>query len=160
MAEGENCAYGPTLPFSMLFFSTHHLWNSLANLISIHIHMYNVHCRYWHIIPKLYVILKLVFTYSGMTPVWLLLFFKVVFNSYYNQSYEIKSPPWTKGIFSVKNIARLGVFMFQTSNNIQLCIGSQSLLFSVIDYCLKFEVSKHSTYLYFQQGKGPPSRQA
>ena len=37
-----------------------------------------------------------------------------------NQSYEIKSPPWTilwfriLGIFSVDNIDRLGVFMFQT----------------------------------------------
>ena len=47
------------------------------------------------------------------------------------QSYEIKSPPWTilwfriLGIFSVKNIARLGVFMFQTSDNSQLCIDSQ-----------------------------------
>jgi hypothetical protein len=48
-----------------------------------------------------------------------------------NQSYEIKSPPWTilwlriLGIFSVENIARLGVFMFQTSDNSQLCIDSQ-----------------------------------
>ena len=48
-----------------------------------------------------------------------------------NQSYEIKSSPWTilwfriLGIFSVKNIARLGVFMFQTSDNSQLCIDSQ-----------------------------------
>ena len=47
------------------------------------------------------------------------------------QSYEIKSPPWTilwfriLGIFSVENIARLGVFMFQTSDNSQLCIDSQ-----------------------------------
>ena len=32
-------------------------------------------------------------------------------------------------------------------------------LFSVADYCLKFETSKHPTYLYFHQGKGPPSRQ-
>ena len=37
-----------------------------------------------------------------------------------NQSYEIKSPPWTilwfriLGIFSVENIKRLWVFMFQT----------------------------------------------
>ena len=37
-----------------------------------------------------------------------------------NQSYEIKSPPWTilwfriLGIFSVENIKRLCVFMFQT----------------------------------------------
>ena len=42
------------------------------------------------------------------------------------QSYEIKSPPWTilwfriLGIFSIENIARLGVFMFQTSDNSQL----------------------------------------
>ena len=41
------------------------------------------------------------------------------------QSYEIKSPPWTilwfriLGIFSVENIARLGAFMFQTSDNSQ-----------------------------------------
>ena len=47
------------------------------------------------------------------------------------QSYEIKSPPWTilwfriLGIFFVENIARLGVFMFQTSDNSQLCIDSQ-----------------------------------
>jgi hypothetical protein len=47
------------------------------------------------------------------------------------QSYEIKSPPWTilwfriLGIFSVENIARLGVFMFQTTDNSQLCIDSQ-----------------------------------
>ena len=47
------------------------------------------------------------------------------------QRYEIKSPPWTilcfriLGIFSVENIARLGVFMFQTSDNSQLCIDSQ-----------------------------------
>ena len=49
----------------------------------------------------------------------------------YFQSYEVKSPPWTilwfriLGIFSVENIARLGVFMFQTSDNSQLCIDSQ-----------------------------------
>ena len=49
----------------------------------------------------------------------------------FEQSYEIKSPPWTilwfriLGIFSVENIARLGVFMFQTSDNSQLCIDSQ-----------------------------------
>ena len=48
-----------------------------------------------------------------------------------SQSYEIKSPPWTilffriLGIFSVKNIARLGIFMFQTSDNSHLCIDSQ-----------------------------------
>ena len=59
------------------------------------------------------------------------------------QSYEMKSPPWTilwfriLGIFSVENI-----------------------LFSVADYCLKFETSKHPTYLYFQQSKGPPSKKA
>ena len=47
------------------------------------------------------------------------------------QSYEIKSPSWTilwfriLGIFSVENIARLGVFMFQTSDNSQLCIDPQ-----------------------------------
>ena len=39
---------------------------------------------------------------------------------YSQQSYEIKSPPWTilwfiiVGIFSVENIDRLGVFMLQT----------------------------------------------
>ena len=48
-----------------------------------------------------------------------------------NQSYEIKSPPWTilwfriLEIFSVENIARLSVLMFQTSDNSQLCIDSQ-----------------------------------
>ena len=42
------------------------------------------------------------------------------------QSYEIKSPPWTilwfriLGIFSVENIKRLCVFMFQTWDNSQL----------------------------------------
>ena len=42
------------------------------------------------------------------------------------QSYEIKSPPWTilwfriLGIFSVENIKRLCVFMFQTCSNSQL----------------------------------------
>ena len=47
------------------------------------------------------------------------------------QSYEIKSPPWiilwfrSLEIFSVENIARLGVFLFQTSDNSQLCIDSQ-----------------------------------
>ena len=47
------------------------------------------------------------------------------------QSYEIKSPPLTilcfriLGIFSVKNIARSDVFMFQTSDNSQFCIDSQ-----------------------------------
>ena len=60
------------------------------------------------------------------------------------------------GIFTVENIARLGVFMFQTSDNIQFC----TVLFSVADYYLKFETSKHPTYLYFQQGKAPPSRKA
>ena len=56
----------------------------------------------------------------------------VKYSSIYSmQSFEIKSPPWTilwfriVGIFSVKNIARLGVFMFQTSDNSQLCIDSQ-----------------------------------
>ena len=45
---------------------------------------------------------------------------------YYLQSYEIKSPPWTilwfriLGIFSVENIKRLCVFMFQTWDNSQL----------------------------------------
>ena len=55
-----------------------------------------------------------------------------LFQNYtYSQSYEIKSPPWTilwfriLEIFSVENIARLGVFMFQTSDNSQLCIDSQ-----------------------------------
>ena len=44
----------------------------------------------------------------------------------FNQSYEIKSPPWTilwfriLGIFSVRNIKRLCVFMFQTWDNSQL----------------------------------------
>ena len=48
-----------------------------------------------------------------------------------DQSYEIKSPPWTilwfriLGIFSVENTARLAVFMFQTSDDSQLCIDSQ-----------------------------------
>ena len=49
----------------------------------------------------------------------------------FRQSYEIKSPPWTilwfriLGIIFVENIARLGVFMFQTSDNGQLYIDSQ-----------------------------------
>ena len=34
------------------------------------------------------------------------------------------------------------------------------VLVPVADNCLKFETSKHSTHLYFQQGKGPSSRQA
>jgi hypothetical protein len=58
------------------------------------------------------------------TPcIWLMLSF--------SQSYEIKSSPWTilwfriLGIFSVENIAKLGVFMFQTSDNSQLCIDLQ-----------------------------------
>ena len=48
-----------------------------------------------------------------------------------NQSYEIKSPPWTiwwfriLGIFSVEIIDRLGAMMFQTSDNSQLFIDSQ-----------------------------------
>ena len=59
------------------------------------------------------------------------------------QSYEIKSPPWTILWFRILGIiARLGVFMFQTSDNSQLCIDSQYILFSVTDYCLKFETSK------------------
>ena len=47
------------------------------------------------------------------------------------QSYEIKSPPWAilwfriLGFFSVENIVRLDVFIFQTSDNSQLCIDSQ-----------------------------------
>jgi hypothetical protein len=48
------------------------------------------------------------------------------------QSYEIKSPPWWTiwwfrilGIVSVENIDRLGVMMFQTSDNSQLRIDSQ-----------------------------------
>ena len=48
------------------------------------------------------------------------------------QSYEMKSPPWTiiwwfriLGIFIVENINRSGEFMFQTSDNSQLCIDSQ-----------------------------------
>ena len=44
------------------------------------------------------------------------------------QSYKIKSPPlWFRilGIFTVENIGRLGVFIFQTSHNSQLCIDSQ-----------------------------------
>ena len=45
---------------------------------------------------------------------------------WYCQSYEIKSPPrtilWFRilGIFSVENIARLGVFMLRTCTNSQL----------------------------------------
>ena len=62
--------------------------------------------------------------------------------------------------FSVENIARFGVIMFQTSDNSQLCIDSQYSSRYLADYCLKFETSKHPTYLYFQQDKGPPSRQA
>ena len=47
-------------------------------------------------------------------------------NSTYRQSYVIKSAPWTilwfriLGIFSVENIKRLCVFMFQTCSNSQL----------------------------------------
>ena len=52
-----------------------------------------------------------------------------------NQSYKIKSPPWTilwfgiLGIFSVENTARLGVFMFQTSDNIDSQYSSQQFTF-------------------------------
>ena len=48
----------------------------------------------------------------------------------FQQSYEIKSPPWTilwfriLGIFSVENIDRLCVLMFQTWDNSQLLIDS------------------------------------
>jgi hypothetical protein len=44
------------------------------------------------------------------------------FITFENQSYEIKSPPWTiwrfriLGIFSIENIDRLGAMMFQNSN--------------------------------------------
>jgi hypothetical protein len=82
------------------------------------------------------------------------------------QSYEIKSPPWTilwfriLGIFFVENICSLGVFMFHTSDSSQLCIDSKYSNFSVADYCLKYETSNLPTYLYFQQSKGPPSKQA
>ena len=47
-------------------------------------------------------------------------------NSSFDQSYVIKSAPWTilwfriLGIFSVENIKRLCVFMFQTWDNSQL----------------------------------------
>ena len=60
-----------------------------------------------------------------------------------NQSYEIKSPLWTilwfriLGIFSVENIDRLGVFMLQTWDN--TAQHWFTVLFSVADYCLKFE---------------------
>ena len=43
--------------------------------------------------------------------------------------------------FSVENIDRLGAMMFQTSDNSQLCIDSQYILFSAADYCLKFDTS-------------------
>ena len=49
----------------------------------------------------------------------------------YKQSYVIKSAPWTilwfriLGIFSVENMKRLCVFMFQTWDNSQLCTDSQ-----------------------------------
>ena len=62
----------------------------------------------------------------------------------YHQSYEIKSPPWIilwlriLGIFSVENIKRLCVFMFQTWDNSQL-LRRVSVNQCRSDYCLKFE---------------------
>jgi hypothetical protein len=56
--------------------------------------------------------------------------YKRVNNVSLYQSYEIKSTPlnflWFRilEIFSVENIARLGAFMFQTSDNSQFCIDS------------------------------------
>ena len=65
------------------------------------------------------------------------------------QSYEIKSPPWTiwwfriLGIFSVENIDRLGDFMFQTSDNSQLCIDSQySSQQLIFVWSLKHQISQ------------------
>ena len=40
--------------------------------------------------------------------------------------------------YSVENIDRLGVFMFQTSDNSRLCIDSQYILFSVAHYQYQF----------------------
>ena len=60
-----------------------------------------------------------------------------------SQSYEIKSPPWTilwfriPGIFSVENVKRLCVFMFQTWDNSQLV--RRVLWISAELTCLKFE---------------------
>ena len=42
----------------------------------------------------------------------------------------------------------------------KLCNQIPSLSLSRWTIVSKFETSKHPTYLYFQQGKGPPSRQA
>ena len=65
------------------------------------------------------------------------------------QSYEIKSPPWTilwfriLRIFPVENIDKLGVFMFQTWGNSQLCIDSQYSSQYLTIWSLKHQNTKH-----------------
>ena len=55
----------------------------------------------------------------------------------------------------VENIDSLGDFMFQTSDKYHLLRKVHTVNQCTTDYCLKFEASKHPTYLYFQLGKGP-----
>ena len=63
-------------------------------------------------------------------PVRTILVFQFFLKVAWIQSYEIKSRPWTilwfriLGIFSVENIDRLCVLMFQTWDNSQLLIDS------------------------------------
>ena len=67
------------------------------------------------------------------------------------QSYEIKSPPWTilwfriLEIFSIKNVKRLCVFMFQTWDNSQLL---RRVWWISADYCLKFETQTHNIFIF------------
>ena len=63
------------------------------------------------------------------------------------QSYEIKSPPWAilwfriLGIFSVENIKRLGVFMFQTWDS--YCESVQSWLLSQV-----WNIKTHNIFIF------------
>ena len=77
--------------------------------------------------PSLLIFFVLYVPCSGST-LWFLLWCSFRHSAVlsWKQSYEIKSPPWTilwfriLGIFSVENIKRLCVFMFQTWDNSQL----------------------------------------
>ena len=60
---------------------------------------------------------------------------------------------------SAENIDRLG-FVDVSNFRQKPTAEERAVNQCTADSCLKFEISTHATYLYFQQGKGPQTRQA
>ena len=121
----------------------HYLYNAYKNT-TVYIcfkYVWNLLNSSWMSASTGFVKYHFKFTYIPTFP-WFLKSYDVVYTlwlrkigvrsgSPFLQSYEIKFPPrtilWFKilRIFSVENIKMLGVFMFQTWDNCQLCTDSQ-----------------------------------